>query len=141
MAKSTIIAVCGKGGVGKTSISALIVKLLTQGKERKILAIDADPALGLATALGIVVKKTVDDVRKGLIERIQKGESSHPEEALRLLDYEMLEALESHDGYSVLALGRPEDEGCFCRVNSLLKDIMPTLPERLTSCSSTGRLG
>ena len=43
---ATIIALSGKGGVGKTSISAAIVKLLVQNfPDKKILAIDADPAL------------------------------------------------------------------------------------------------
>ena len=40
-----IIAVAGKGGVGKTSISAAFVRLLTEAyPDKRILAIDADPA-------------------------------------------------------------------------------------------------
>lgn len=63
MSKSTIIAVAGKGGVGKTSLSATIVRCLTEKyPDKKILAIDADPAVGLSTALGIDVKMTIDDI-------------------------------------------------------------------------------
>ena len=63
--KATIIALSGKGGVGKTSVSAAIVKLLVEAyPDKKILAIDADPAVGLSTALGIEVKTTIDDIRK-----------------------------------------------------------------------------
>ena len=65
---ATIIALSGKGGVGKTSISAAIVKLLVQNfPDKKILAIDADPAVGLSTALGIDVKMTIDDIRKEIV--------------------------------------------------------------------------
>ena len=46
--KSTILAVAGKGGVGKSSIAAVMVKLLVKEyPNKKILAIDADPAVGL----------------------------------------------------------------------------------------------
>ena len=69
-----IIAVAGKGGVGKTSISAAIVKLLVQKyPDKKILAIDADPAVGLSTALGIDVKMTIDDIRKEIVETVEDG--------------------------------------------------------------------
>ena len=62
--ETKIIALTGKGGVGKTSISAALVKLLVEEfPEEKILAIDADPAIGLATALGIEPKLTLDDIR------------------------------------------------------------------------------
>lgn len=127
MADTKILALCGKGGVGKTSACALMVKLLAKGNGRKILAIDADPAVGLATALGIPVRKTVDDIRKGLIARIQNGESPGGQETSKLLDYEVFEALEEREGFALLAIGRPEDEGCFCKVNSLLKDIISDL--------------
>lgn len=127
MADTKILAVCGKGGVGKTSISSLMVKLLCSRSGLKILAIDADPAVGLATSLGIRVRKTVDDIRKSLIGDIRKGESQGGRETLRLLDYEVFDALEERAGFSLLAIGRPEDEGCFCKVNSLLKDIIGDL--------------
>ena len=62
--ENKIIAFAGKGGVGKTSLSALTVKLLVEKfKDKKILAIDADPAVGLSTALGVDVTHTVNDVR------------------------------------------------------------------------------
>ena len=64
--KTKTIALCGKGGVGKTSVSALMIKNLAERKDLRILAIDADPAVGLCTALGMQVKKTVDEASKGL---------------------------------------------------------------------------
>ena len=52
--KTKILAVAGKGGVGKTSIAATIVRILVEAyPDKKILAIDADPAVGLSTALGL----------------------------------------------------------------------------------------
>ena len=104
-----------------------MVKLLAQRNNKKILAIDADPAVGLATALGVTVKKTVDDIRKDLIERIKAGKSKGNKDTGKLLDYELFDALEECDGFALLAIGLPEDEGCYCRVNSLLKDIIGDL--------------
>ena len=71
--KNIIVAVCGKGGVGKTSISALLTHLLSEDGNHRVLAIDADPAVGLSLALGISVSKTVDDIRNALIEKAQEG--------------------------------------------------------------------
>ena len=141
MADTKILALCGKGGVGKTSVSALMVKLLSEKNDRKILAIDADPAVGLATSLGITVKKTVDDIRKGLITKIQKGESRRDKETLKLLDYELFDAIEEREGFALLAIGRPEDEGCFCRVNNLLKDIIGDLAGKFDIVLIDGEAG
>ena len=141
MTDTKIMALCGKGGVGKTSVAALMVKLLACGNERKILAIDADPAVGLASALGITVKKTVDDIRKGLIADIRKGEPQGSRETLKLLDYEVFDALHERDGYALLAIGRPEDEGCFCKVNNLLKDIIKDLAGKFDIVLIDGEAG
>ena len=125
MGETRILALCGKGGVGKTSVSALMVKLLAEKHDVKILAIDADPATGLATALGINVDRTVNDIRNDLILNLKNNGKDR--ETVKHLDYEVFGALKEQDGYALLAIGRPEDEGCFCRVNSLLKDIIRDL--------------
>jgi CO dehydrogenase maturation factor len=141
LADTKTIAMCGKGGVGKTSISALMIKKLAESGRGKVLAIDADPAVGLAMSLGISVRKTVDDIRKGLIDKIQKGGIQQDSETLKLLDYEVFDALEERGGYALLAIGRPEDEGCFCKVNNLLKDIIRDLAGKFDSLLIDGEAG
>ena len=139
--KTKTIALCGKGGVGKTSVSALMIKNLAGRKDMKILAIDADPAVGLCTALGIGIKKTVDDIRNDLISTIKKGESQDKTATLNMLDYELFDALTQHNNLALLAIGRPESEGCFCRVNALLKDIIQDLARNFDVVLIDGEAG
>lgn len=139
--KTKTIALCGKGGVGKTSVSALMVKNLAKRKDLKVLAIDADPAIGLCTALGIHIKKTVDDIRNDLINTIKKGEGQDKAATLSMLDYELFDALTEFDNVGLLAIGRPESEGCFCKVNSLLKDIIHDLAKNFDVVLIDGEAG
>lgn len=125
--QNTIIALCGKGGVGKTTASALIVKALTAEPGNRVLAIDADPAVGLATALNIDVKTTVDDIRNEFIELVKKGGAGDKQQVLSLLDYEMTGALHETENLVFLSIGRPETDGCYCQVNDILKDIIASI--------------
>jgi CO dehydrogenase maturation factor len=136
-----IIALCGKGGVGKTSISALMTKILVEQKDKKVLAIDADPAVGLSTALGIKVSRTVDDIRNDLIQRIDGNESIDRDQILSWIDYEMLQAIEEHENLCFLAIGRPETEGCYCQVNHILKDIITSLSQQFDYVVIDGEAG
>lgn len=120
-----IIAVAGKGGVGKTSVSATIVKLLVERyPDKKILAIDADPAVGLSTALGIDVKMTIDDIRKEIVETVEDGQTKAAIELLGDARYKIFDALVETDGFAFIAVGRPESAGCYCKINSYLKEVI-----------------
>lgn len=122
---SKIVAVAGKGGVGKTSISATIVRLLVENyPDKKILAIDADPAVGLSTALGIDVKLTIDDIRKQIVETVETGKTKAAIELLGDARYRIFDALVETDGFAFIAVGRPESAGCYCKINSYLKEVI-----------------
>ncbi len=123
--KAKIIAVAGKGGVGKTSVSATIVKLLVEKyPDKKILAIDADPAVGLSTALGIDVKMTIDDIRKEIASTDEDGQTKAAIELLGDARYKIFDALVETDGFAFIAVGRPESAGCYCKINSYLKEVI-----------------
>lgn len=123
--KAKIIAVAGKGGVGKTSVSAAIVKLLTEKfPQKRILAIDADPAVGLSTALGIDVKMTIDDIRKEIVSTVEDGQTKAAIELLGDARYKIFDALVEADGFAFIAVGRPESAGCYCKINSYLKEVI-----------------
>lgn len=111
------IAVTGKGGSGKTALTAIATGLLAKEPSRRVLAIDADSAAGLPFALGVQVHKTVAQVRREVIQdpgARRELESKHIREAMR-------EILEAGSGFDLLSMGRPEGPGCFCGTNDLLR--------------------
>lgn len=128
MEHTKIIALSGKGGVGKTSISSAFVRLLMDTyPDARILAIDADPAVGLSTALGIEVVTTLDDIRKDIISSVENGA---PQEAIEMLGearYRIFDTMVERPGFSFLAIGRPETAGCYCKVNAYLKEVIHLL--------------
>ena len=120
-----IIAVAGKGGVGKTSVSAAMLRLLTERHpDAKILAIDADPAVGLSTALGVEVEETLDDIRKSLANSATK---TNPDELIAEARFRLFDSMVETRGFAFLAIGRPETAGCYCTVNGYLKEVISLL--------------
>lgn len=137
-----IIAMVGKGGVGKTSLSALTVRLLSeQHPESRILAIDADPAVGLATALGMEITSTVDDIRQDFIKSVEGGDTGAAIEMLGEARYQIMDALVEKDNIAFLAIGRPEAAGCYCKVNAYLKEIISRISEHFDYVVIDGEAG
>ncbi len=120
MEDQTVIAVCGKGGVGKTVFSGAVVRVLAE-RGLRVLAVDADPALGLSYFVGLPTDiKTLGQVREDLIRKARNERD--PEQIANVIDYLLLEALTETGRLSFLAMGRPLSRGCFCPVNTLLKE-------------------
>lgn len=120
-----IIAVAGKGGVGKTTLSAALVRLLAEAyPDARLLAIDADPAVGLATALGIEVRETLDDIRRAMADGTTKNAA---DELLAEARFRLFDAMAESRGFAFLAIGRPEAAGCYCTVNGCLKQVISLL--------------
>ena len=135
--KTQIIAVAGKGGVGKTSLAGVIVKLLVEA----YLAIDADPAVGLSTVLNVEVDKTIDDIRKEVIKNVEGGDTKTAVELLGEAKYEIMDAVVEQDGYAFIAIGRPETAGCYCKINSYLKEVITMLSDKFDYVVIDGEAG
>ncbi len=111
------IAVTGKGGSGKTMLTAILTGLLARDDNLSVLAIDADSSINLPYTLGVDMKQTVAQIRQVIIED-PEGRAEMKDKTMTTV---MEEALEQGNGFRFLAMGRPEGPGCFCSVNDLLK--------------------
>lgn len=119
------IAICGKGGTGKTTIASLIIKFLTRQKQGSVLAVDADPNSNLNEALGVTVAGSIVSI----IDDIAKNPSQIPTGVSkdRFIEYRIQDMLTESDGFDLLAMGRPEGPGCYCYANSILRMLIEKL--------------
>ncbi|MBQ6074695.1 MAG: AAA family ATPase [Lachnospiraceae bacterium] len=141
MAHSCVIALTGKGGVGKTSLSAAILRILTEEKpEAKILAIDADPAVGLSVALGVEVRETLDDIRLRVARDVTEG-LSETQDILAEARFRLFEAMQEQRGFAFLAIGRPEAAGCYCAINTYLRQVISLLTDEFDYVVIDGEAG
>ena len=123
---SKTFAISGKGGVGKTTITAMMVIQL--GKAGTVLAIDADPNANLNEALGIPLNQTLGSLRENMREdsdNIPGGMTK-----TEYVKYQLQLALVEGDKFDFLAMGRQEGPGCYCYVNNLLRMFMDGLSEK-----------
>jgi CO dehydrogenase maturation factor len=119
-----VIAVTGKGGTGKTAVTAMLIRHLVKnsGKKYRMLVIDADADANLADALGVRVGKTIGDMREFMQ---QSRFTTSPETDKQVLfESKLFEILLEEEGYDLLVMGKPEGSGCYCFVNNLLRGIM-----------------
>lgn len=137
-----VIAICGKGGVGKTAFSAMATHSLMHREDTgRLLVIDADPAFGLAYALGLPTEPNIATVRESLLAAARSGDVESEREIARELDYMIFESLVETDGFAFLAMGRSRDLGCYCAVNDLLRDAVELLVNEFDTVLIDGEAG
>ena len=132
---TTVIALAGKGGTGKTTMSALLIRYLVQERSGAILAIDADPASNLNLVLGMELQQTIGGIREDMLGQVQTsgalagsmpgGMSKH-----EYLDYQVQMSLVEGERVDLLAMGRPEGPGCYCAANQMLRVILDRLAKQ-----------
>jgi CO dehydrogenase maturation factor len=128
MPEKLVIAVSGKGGVGKTTFSALLLKVI--GKSGKnILVIDCDPDANLPDVLGVQVmrNKTVGGKAAKLKEAISRGQIPPEMEKKKILEKEIFEVMIETKDFDLITMGCSEGPGCYCFANSLTTQILDTL--------------
>ena len=117
MKSPTTIAITGKGGTGKTTIAALIIRLLSQ--KGVVLAIDGDPSSNLHLALGLPLSDTVGAVREEMLASAKGASLGIPKQDY--MDLRIQQSLVESNRIDLLAMGRPEGPGCYCAANHMLR--------------------
>ena len=121
------IAITGKGGTGKTTLAALIIRWLSKNRTKSVLAVDADSNVNLNEVLGVGLNATVGSIReemKSLSGKLPGGMTKE-----QFLEYKIQAGLVETPDFDLLAMGRPEGPGCYCYANNLLRDILMTLSQ------------
>ncbi|MBE2199414.1 MAG: AAA family ATPase [Anaerolinea sp.] len=133
---TTTIALAGKGGVGKTTVAAMIVKYLANTQPGAILAIDADPSSNLNMVLGLDLEWTVGDIREGMLSKVKEsllaggaamGSIDGGITKREYIDYEIRSAIAEGDRVDLIAMGRSEGPGCYCAVNHNLREVVDAI--------------
>ena len=125
-----IIAFSGKGGVGKTTALVLLLKYLLEYKNKlDILVIDSDPDANIADVIGEEVKfrDTIGGKMKVLKDKIQKRQLPLDLPKNQIIEGDVFKSLIELDKFDLLEMGRTEGEGCYCYINSVLKNVIDTL--------------
>lgn len=118
-----IIAVAGKGGVGKTTLCGLLIKHLCKTGKSPVLAVDADANSNLNEVLGVEIGQTMGEIREE-IERAGTASVSSLPAGVTKADYlqmRLMDAITEADDFDLMVMGRTEGQGCYCFVNGLVQ--------------------
>ncbi len=124
---SMVIAVAGKGGVGKTALATLVIGHLVGSGLKPILAVDADSNSNLDVALGVTLQATVGSVREEMAERTRKGALPAGMAKQDILEMQIEQALVETPDFDLISMGRPEGPGCYCAINNMLRIFLERL--------------
>jgi CO dehydrogenase maturation factor len=133
---TTTIALAGKGGVGKTTVAAMVIKYLTKNYSGSVLAIDADPSSNLNMVLGLELEWTVGDIREDMLAQVKNslvqggaamGVLPGGVSKRDYLDYEIRSSLAEGEKVDLIAMGRSEGPGCYCAVNHNLREVVDAI--------------
>jgi CO dehydrogenase maturation factor len=118
------IAISGKGGSGKTTLAAMIIRLLRGQSHGAILAVDADPNACLAAMLGVEPATSIADIREKVVEKTPTNSGM---DRVRSFEYGIQQAITEANGFDLLTMGRPEGPGCYCAANNILRTFLDKL--------------
>ena len=125
MIMSFSIALAGKGGTGKTTLSGMLIKYLVQNEKTPVLAVDADSNANLNEVLGLEVQDTLGNAREEMKKGIVPGGMTKDV----FMSMKLEQAVVESDGFDLIVMGQPEGSGCYCAANTLLTNFL----DRLTS--------
>ncbi|HET97866.1 MAG TPA: carbon monoxide dehydrogenase [Desulfurivibrio alkaliphilus] len=117
-----VIAMAGKGGVGKTTVSALLINYLLKRGKTPILAIDADANANLNELLGLAVELTIGQIRKEMKSELPPNITRD-----QYMEMKLHQALVEAKGFDLLSMGQPDGPGCYCSANQYLAMTMEHL--------------
>jgi len=134
MRRPFVTSISGKGGSGKTMLTALLTKILIEHETGdEILIVDGDPATNLPEALGIEIRKTIGEVVEEFKKSSQEQSFSASFRKDALLEYLIMrDCLVELEHFDFIAMGRGEGEGCYCFINALLVGILSKLIHNYT---------
>jgi CO dehydrogenase maturation factor len=116
------IAISGKGGSGKTTIAAMIIRALLSQSSRGILAVDADPNSCLGLMTGAEPAGTVAQLREDALNSRSRQQGGM--DKMRFFEYGLQQVITEEKGFDLVAMGRPEGPGCYCAANNMLRKFM-----------------
>ncbi|MFZ5760773.1 MAG: AAA family ATPase [Thermodesulfobacteriota bacterium] len=117
-----VIAMAGKGGTGKTTTSALLLKYLLARKMTPVLAVDADANANLNELLALQVDTTIGRIRKDLKGDLPPGMTRD-----QFMEMKIQQAIIEENGFDLLVMGQPDGPGCYCSANQYLAMTMDHL--------------
>ncbi len=117
-----ILAMAGKGGTGKTTLSALLVRYLVENSLVPVLCVDADANANLNELLGLEVEKTLGEIRDAMKTETPPGMTKN-----EYMEMQINQAIIETKGFDLLVMGQPEGPGCYCMANSILAQVMEGL--------------
>jgi CO dehydrogenase maturation factor len=118
------IAVSGKGGTGKTTLTGMLINFLVRKGKKPILAVDADANANLNEVLGVEVYQTIGDAREQMKKDVPVGMTKDV-----WFEMQVQQAVIEQKDYDLIVMGRPEGPGCYCAANSLARRYIDILTD------------